>query len=222
MEESNDDCSSEDEGTEDYRRGGYHAVRIGDSFNGDRYVVQRKLGWGHFSTVWLAWDTLMSLSIIHTDLKPENVLLNSTFDPSKDPEKSGKPLILPNHKDKGYVTSNENLTKNHKKKIRRKAKQAAQCFAGKEVSLGTNAGQNTFHSLPWVVVIHVITSIDTLSCFFIRGSMPTQSKAVDTLNSEQTEKQKEEEREAMEVGIGKLAINKNMKISEVTRSNSDT
>ncbi|KAH9327155.1 hypothetical protein KI387_007333, partial [Taxus chinensis] len=36
--------------------GGYHAVRIGDSFNGGRYVVQSKLGWGHFSTVWLAWD----------------------------------------------------------------------------------------------------------------------------------------------------------------------
>uniref|UniRef100_A0A5B7AID1 non-specific serine/threonine protein kinase n=1 Tax=Davidia involucrata TaxID=16924 RepID=A0A5B7AID1_DAVIN len=50
------DYSSEDEGTEDYRRGGYHAVRIGDSFKHGRYVVQSKLGWGHFSTVWLAWD----------------------------------------------------------------------------------------------------------------------------------------------------------------------
>lgn len=54
------DCSdytSEDEGTEDYRKGGYHAVQIGDSFKGGAYVVQSKLGWGHFSTVWLAWDT---------------------------------------------------------------------------------------------------------------------------------------------------------------------
>ncbi|KAK7345445.1 hypothetical protein VNO77_16049 [Canavalia gladiata] len=50
------DFTSEDEGTEDYRRGGYHAVRIGDTFNAGRYVVQSKLGWGHFSTVWLAWD----------------------------------------------------------------------------------------------------------------------------------------------------------------------
>uniref|UniRef100_A0A5B7AH68 non-specific serine/threonine protein kinase n=1 Tax=Davidia involucrata TaxID=16924 RepID=A0A5B7AH68_DAVIN len=50
------DYTSEDEGTEDYRRGGYHAVRIGDSFKHGRYVVQSKLGWGHFSTVWLAWD----------------------------------------------------------------------------------------------------------------------------------------------------------------------
>lgn len=53
--------TSEDEGTKDYRRGGYHAVRIGDTFKHGRYVVQSKLGWGHFSTVWLAWDTLKSV-----------------------------------------------------------------------------------------------------------------------------------------------------------------
>uniref|UniRef100_A0A8C5R5X0 non-specific serine/threonine protein kinase n=1 Tax=Leptobrachium leishanense TaxID=445787 RepID=A0A8C5R5X0_9ANUR len=34
---------------------GYHPVKIGDLFNG-RYHVIRKLGWGHFSTVWLCWD----------------------------------------------------------------------------------------------------------------------------------------------------------------------
>ncbi|KAJ6840531.1 putative serine/threonine-protein kinase sky1 [Iris pallida] len=54
-------CSSssgeEDEGFDAYRKGGYHAVRIGDQFAGGRYVAQRKLGWGHFSTVWLAYDT---------------------------------------------------------------------------------------------------------------------------------------------------------------------
>lgn len=55
------DYTSEDEGTEDYRKGGYHAVRIGDIFKNGRYVVQRKLGWGHFSTVWLAWDTQKSV-----------------------------------------------------------------------------------------------------------------------------------------------------------------
>ncbi|NXL46085.1 SRPK3 kinase, partial [Podilymbus podiceps] len=35
--------------------GGYYPVRIGDLFNGHYHVV-RKLGWGHFSTVWLCWD----------------------------------------------------------------------------------------------------------------------------------------------------------------------
>ncbi|KAL3828523.1 hypothetical protein ACJIZ3_017325 [Penstemon smallii] len=57
------DYTSEDEGTEEYRRGGYHAVRIGDSFKHGRYVVQSKLGWGHFSTVWLAWDTQKSIYV---------------------------------------------------------------------------------------------------------------------------------------------------------------
>lgn len=238
------DYTSEDEGTEDYRRGGYHAVRIGDNFKNGRYIVQTKLGWGHFSTVWLAWDTLNSryvalkvqksaqhyteaamdeitilqqiaegdpddkkcvvklldhfkhsgpngqhvcmvfeylgdnlltlikytdyrglplhmvkeicfhvlegldylhgqLSIIHTDLKPENILLLSMIDPSKDPRKSGATLILPSNKDKNVFesgvgkdikTSNGDLTKNQKKKIRRKAKQAAKGCVEKEAA----------------------------------------------------------------------------------------
>lgn len=62
-EEENEmsEYSSEDEGTEDYRRGGYHAVRIGDTFKNGRYLVLSKLGWGHFSTVWLASDTQSSV-----------------------------------------------------------------------------------------------------------------------------------------------------------------
>ena len=54
--DSEDDMSeSEDEGAENYKKGGYHPVKIGDIFNG-KYVVLQKLGWGHFSTVWLCAD----------------------------------------------------------------------------------------------------------------------------------------------------------------------
>ncbi|KAH9608495.1 hypothetical protein KSS87_019957 [Heliosperma pusillum] len=52
--------SEEEEEFESYRKGGYHAVRVGDCFNGGRYIAQRKLGWGQFSTVWLAYDTQTS------------------------------------------------------------------------------------------------------------------------------------------------------------------
>ncbi|XP_037535216.1 SRSF protein kinase 2-like [Nematolebias whitei] len=41
----------------DYDVGGYYPVRTGEMFV-DRYQVVKKLGWGHFSTVWLCWDML--------------------------------------------------------------------------------------------------------------------------------------------------------------------
>ncbi|XP_047046093.1 serine/threonine-protein kinase SRPK-like [Lolium rigidum] len=53
---SSGDEEEEDEGVDGYRKGGYHAVRPGDQFAAGRYVAQRKLGWGNFSTVWLAFD----------------------------------------------------------------------------------------------------------------------------------------------------------------------
>ncbi|XP_055855059.1 SRSF protein kinase 3-like isoform X3 [Episyrphus balteatus] len=45
----------EQEDASQYCRGGYHPVVIGDVFDG-RFRVVRKLGWGHFSTVWLCRD----------------------------------------------------------------------------------------------------------------------------------------------------------------------
>ncbi|KAJ3012178.1 serine/threonine protein kinase, CMGC group [Thoreauomyces humboldtii] len=52
----NSDFSEEEEDAEDYCKGGYHPINIGDVFNDSRYLILRKLGWGHFSTVWLAQD----------------------------------------------------------------------------------------------------------------------------------------------------------------------
>lgn len=45
------------EGAELYAPGGYHPVNLGDSFRNGAYTVIRKLGYGSFSTVWLAVDT---------------------------------------------------------------------------------------------------------------------------------------------------------------------
>ncbi|KAL3530460.1 hypothetical protein ACH5RR_009782 [Cinchona calisaya] len=63
------------------------------------------------------------------------------IDPSKDPRKSGAPIILPSIKSltdaeasKDAKYSNGDLTQNQKKKIHRKAKWAAQRCAGKEAA----------------------------------------------------------------------------------------
>ena len=50
-----DQDSSEDEGMPDYKIGGYHPVHVGEILL-DRYIIIQKLGWGHFSTVWLTKD----------------------------------------------------------------------------------------------------------------------------------------------------------------------
>ena len=52
--------TEDEEDWEDYVKGGYHPVKIGDEFSDGRYTVVRKLGWGHFSTVWLARDDKMN------------------------------------------------------------------------------------------------------------------------------------------------------------------
>jgi len=48
-------ADSDDEGADGYRKGGYHVVTVGEVYN-NRYRVLAKLGWGHFSTVWLCQD----------------------------------------------------------------------------------------------------------------------------------------------------------------------
>lgn len=62
----NIDDSSEDEGLPDYKIGGYHPVHVGEVMLG-RYVIVQKLGWGHFSTVWLTkdmkFDTFVAVKI---------------------------------------------------------------------------------------------------------------------------------------------------------------
>ncbi|KAL6770053.1 hypothetical protein ACKKBG_A33415 [Auxenochlorella protothecoides x Auxenochlorella symbiontica] len=49
--------SDDQEDEEDYCKGGYHRVHIGETFKDGRYEVLHKLGWGHFSTVWMVRDT---------------------------------------------------------------------------------------------------------------------------------------------------------------------
>ncbi|KAL7746438.1 serine/threonine protein kinase, CMGC [Sorochytrium milnesiophthora] len=50
--------SDDEEDAHDYCPGGYHPVSVGDLYHNNRYLVLRKLGWGHFSTVWLCRDNI--------------------------------------------------------------------------------------------------------------------------------------------------------------------
>ncbi|WVN90144.1 uncharacterized protein L203_105380 [Cryptococcus depauperatus CBS 7841] len=63
--------TEDEEDLEDYRPGGYHPVNIGNEFSDGRYVIVRKLGWGHFSTVWLARDNTtqrhVALKVVKSD-----------------------------------------------------------------------------------------------------------------------------------------------------------
>ncbi|KAF7320019.1 hypothetical protein MKEN_00785900 [Mycena kentingensis (nom. inval.)] len=45
-----------EESAAEYNHGGYLPIKLSDSFKAGRYCVVRKLGWGHFSTVWLVKD----------------------------------------------------------------------------------------------------------------------------------------------------------------------
>lgn len=43
-----------------YTQGGLHPIRIGDTFQEGRFEVLNKLGYGAYSTVWLAMDSLQN------------------------------------------------------------------------------------------------------------------------------------------------------------------
>ena len=52
------DNTADEEDSEDYCKGGYHPVQVGEEYKDGKYTIVRKLGWGHFSTVWLSRDNV--------------------------------------------------------------------------------------------------------------------------------------------------------------------
>ncbi|TRM68865.1 kinase-like domain-containing protein [Schizophyllum amplum] len=72
--------SEDEEELSDYCQGGYHPVYIGDSFSNGRYIVVRKLGWGHFSTVWLAKDTKTDCHVALKIVKSANRYTETALD----------------------------------------------------------------------------------------------------------------------------------------------
>ena len=87
------------ENLEAYRSGGYHPVLLGDTYRQDRYCVVHKLGYGSFSTVWLAKDrltnTYVSLKILKANFSR---ISNETQIPHHLEQHSQK------HPGRGFVT----------------------------------------------------------------------------------------------------------------------
>ncbi|XP_039298031.1 SRSF protein kinase 1 [Nilaparvata lugens] len=78
----NSEEEDEQEDSSDYCRGGYHPVKIGDLFH-SRYHVVRKLGWGHFSTVWLCWDLVSKQFVALKVVKSANHYTETALDEIK-------------------------------------------------------------------------------------------------------------------------------------------
>jgi len=100
------------------------------------------------------------LSIIHTDLKPENFLPYSPIDPSKDPRKSEEPPLLSPVIDKPNLLLrssskqdmvNGAISRTQKNKLKRKAKRAANNYVSSIIArekelYSTNADQGNVNS----------------------------------------------------------------------------
>ncbi|KAL2810860.1 kinase-like domain-containing protein, partial [Aspergillus cavernicola] len=86
------------EWVEDYRPGKYHPVNLGDTFKDSTYRVIRKLGYGSYSTVWLAKDqtttkyVALKISIANQDRTQHELAISRTL--SEDfPDHPGKQFI---------------------------------------------------------------------------------------------------------------------------------
>ena len=82
-----------------YQPGGYHPIKIGDPVN-ERYCVVHKLGYGSFSTIWIARDKMLSkyvaVKVGTADSSETEVeTLTRLSDRNLEDENPGKEFILP-------------------------------------------------------------------------------------------------------------------------------
>lgn len=88
------ETTADEEDSEDYCKGGYHPVQVGEQYKEGKYTVVRKLGWGHFSTVWLSKDNTtgkhVALKVVrsaahYTETALDEIkLLNKVVEANKD------------------------------------------------------------------------------------------------------------------------------------------
>mmetsp|Transcript_5458 Transcript_5458/g.9230 ORF Transcript_5458/g.9230 Transcript_5458/m.9230 type:complete len:195 (-) Transcript_5458:2084-2668(-) len=62
-----------------YKLGGYHCMHVGEVMM-ERYVIIQKLGWGHFSTVWLAKDIQFNTYVALKIQRGQQQYLEAAYD----------------------------------------------------------------------------------------------------------------------------------------------
>jgi len=70
----------DEEELNEYRKGGYHPVAIGNKFKSGRYHVLEKLGWGYFSTVWLCRDLQNQINVALKIVKSDKDYRAAAYD----------------------------------------------------------------------------------------------------------------------------------------------
>ncbi|KAK8005750.1 hypothetical protein PG990_011787 [Apiospora arundinis] len=95
--------TADEEDSEDYCKGGYHPVQIGEKFKDGKYTVVRKLGWGHFSTVWLSRDNNSGNHVALKVVRSASHYTETAIDEIKLLQKIVQ--ANPNHPGRKYVVS---------------------------------------------------------------------------------------------------------------------
>ena len=106
-----DSNTSVDEGLEDYKINGYHPVHIGEILL-ERYVIMQKLGFGHFSTAWLALDSKYGNYVCIKIQKSENRYIWAAYDEVEILQELSK-----HYYDKEWIKSLEEYYKDEPEKL---------------------------------------------------------------------------------------------------------
>ena len=107
-----DSNNSEDEGLEDYKIDGYHPVHIGEILL-ERYVIMQKLGYGHFSTAWLALDSKYGNYVAIKIQKSEERYIWAAYDEVEILQELAKHYF-----DKEWINSLKEYYKNEPEKLK--------------------------------------------------------------------------------------------------------
>ena len=106
-----DSDNSEDEGLSDYKVNGYHPVHIGEVLL-ERYIIMQKLGYGHFSTAWLALDTKYGNYVAIKIQKAKQQYIDAAYDEVEILQELGK-----HNFDKEWIKSLKEYYKDDKEKL---------------------------------------------------------------------------------------------------------